>query len=120
MKYSNLYIALFTGCMCISATSSAAAADSGTVTLWCKGSVQTNDDPTGSDASIRYSNQEGKAVLDFDHRQFQFLDWGWVPLTTVDNDHISGRLGAFTFESDADLAVIELNRLTGEGYFRYG
>jgi len=93
------------------------AADSGTVTLRCKGSAQHNEDIAGRDSNIKYESQEGAAVIDFSKRRFQFLDWGWVPFTRADSEQISAKLG--NFEIDTNLANIELNRMTGEAYFQY-
>ena|GEM_PF-5577894 len=113
----NFSIALFSVLTSLCASSAAYADDHGAITLQCEGDTQQNDDPLGRNSNIRYAHQQGNAIIDFDRRQFHFLDWGEVPLTTIDRDHISAKLG--TFETDTNLANIELNRLTGEAYFQY-
>lgn len=117
MNNFRLTVPIFVAIACLFVDPIMLAADSGTITLRCEGDAQHNDDPFGSNSGIRNAHQEGNAVVDFDRRQFQFMDWGWVPLTTLNRVYISGKLGSF--DNDTNLANIELNRMSGEAYFQY-
>lgn len=117
MNQFSFSISIFAAIACLFVDSTVRADDRGTITFQCKGEAQHNNSPLGRNSSITYSHQEGTAVIDFEQRKFQFSDWGWVPLTRVDADHLSAKLG--TFENDTHLANIELNRLTGETYVQY-
>jgi hypothetical protein len=96
-------------------SASANAEDHGVVTLWCKGTAHDNDDAQGRDERIKTSEKQGKATVDFDALQVDFLNWSRIKISDVTYSRIQADQNAFETGNGHH---IRMDRITGEVGFQ--
>jgi hypothetical protein len=106
---------LAAACTLLAAGPSAGAEDHGVVTVWCKGTATDNDDPLGRDERSKTSERQGKASIDFDALQIDFLFWSRVAITEVTYGRIQADRNAFETGSGYH---IRIDRQNGEVSFQ--
>jgi hypothetical protein len=99
----------------LAACSSAGAEDRGVLTLWCKGTARDNDDALGRDERSKTSEKQGKATIDFDAMQLDFMNWSRVKISEVTYARIQADQNAFETGNGYHMRV---DRMTGEVNFQ--